>query len=358
MDVIDWLLEEEDASARYLTLRHVLGHPEDDPQVMAARGAIPGQPPARSILEAQWPAGYWMHPDIGYSPRHKATMWQVIFLSALGAPRPASIDRACAYMLEHSRLPDGRFTALASDRQAAASRSAHVDTTTQGTFLCLNGNLVRALFRLGYADPRRQESLEALAGMLLRAGPRCETCDRVADGDAGPRCVYGTIKALGALVQVPESGRSPRVQAATRAAITFLTRSEGEVLGRLTLLADTYGSETVPGPLGHDLGFPLDNRADLLEALEVLALAGAGPSSGVEAALAIIHHKQRADGRWPLDYVPGNTWANFGQVGQPNKWVTIRALQVLELWSSFYPYSPQSTNPISKGGTISFSNRS
>ena len=116
MDVLAWLLEEENPSARYLALRHVLGQAEEDPQVAAARAAIPTCPPARTILEAQWPAGYWMHPGAGYSPRHKATIWQVIFLSALRAPRTAAIDRACAYLLAHSRLPDGRFTASDADR--------------------------------------------------------------------------------------------------------------------------------------------------------------------------------------------------------------------------------------------------
>ncbi len=342
MDLITWLLEEENPAARYLALRHILGRPGDDAQVTATRAAIPGHPPARLILEAQWPAGYWMHPGVGYSPRHKATIWQVIFLSALGAPRTAAIDRACAYVLEHSRLPDGRFTASAADRGAAGP--------ARGTFLCLNGSLVRAFLQLGYADARVQESREALAGMVLHRGPRCETCDGVAGEEAsGPRCVYGTIKALGALARLPENQRSPLVQAAIRAAITFLTGSAGDIEGGLRLLAGTSGRAAGRGLGGQNFGVPLDSQADLLEALAVLALAGAGPSPGVEAALAIVRHKQGADGRWPLDYAPENTWAGFGEVGQPSKWVTIRALQALELWSGFYPYPPQRTSPISKG---------
>ncbi len=342
MDVLAWLLEEENPAARYLALRHILGRPEDDAQVTAARATIPSHPPARPILEAQWPAGYWMHPDVGYSPRHKATLWQVSFLAAMGAPRTAAIDRACAYVLEHSRLPDGRFTASAADRTVAGA--AH------GTFLCLNGSLVRALFQLGYDDARVRGSLEALARMVLHRGPRCETCDRVASEEApGPRCAGGAIKALGAFAQGPESERSPRVEAAIGAAIRFLTGSEGEAERGLPLLAGTSHRAAAGGQEGHGFGFPLDSRADLLEALEVLALAGAGPSPGVEAALAIVRHKQGTDGRWPLDYTPENTWAGFGKVGQPSKWVTFRALQVLELWSGFYPYPPHRTSPISKG---------
>ena len=34
--------------------------------------------------------------------------------------------------------------------------------------------------------------------------------------------------------------------------------------------------------------------------------------------------------RWALEYTPDNTWATFGQLGQPNKWVTLRALGALK----------------------------
>lgn len=335
MEVKRWLLEEENPSARYLTLRHILGEPEDDPRVTAARAAIPDYPPARAILEAQWPAGYWMHPDVGYSPRHKATVWQVIFLSALGAPLNGPIERASAYVLEHSRLPDGRFTARGTDRTAAILPMAG------GTFLCLNGSLVRALLRLGHAGPRLAESVEALAGMLLGGGPRCEGCDRQAAGSSmgpeqatAPPCIYGTVKALGAFAEVQEGQRSQRVRAAVSAGITLLTGqgSSGEDGPRL--LAGTYRAGTAAGAQAHRFGFPPDHRADLLEALEVLARLGAGPSPIAEAALDAVHRKQDAVGRWPLEYTPENMWASFGDIGQPNKWVTIRALQVLALWSA------------------------
>jgi hypothetical protein len=57
MGLVDWLLEEESPSARYRALRHVLDQPEQDPQLASARAAILSHPPARTILEAQWPTG-------------------------------------------------------------------------------------------------------------------------------------------------------------------------------------------------------------------------------------------------------------------------------------------------------------
>lgn len=325
MDVMRWLIEEENPSARYLALRHLVGRPQDDPEVTAARAAIPGSPPARAMLEAQWPAGYWMHPDVGYSPRHKATAWQVIFLATLGAPLTSAIDRACTYLLEHARLPDGRFTAYAADMAGSG--------TPQGTFLCLNGSLVRALFDLDYVDSRREESLEALAGLLLAGGPRCESCDQAKA--AGAPCIYGIIKALGAFGRVVEARRSSQVQAATRAGVALLTTEAGTAGESTPLLAGTYRSTAGPGPQEHRFGFPADHRTDLLEALEALAHVGAPPSPAVETALAIVRHKRGNDGTWLLEYMPENMWTDVGTIGRPNKWVTIRALQALELWSAF-----------------------
>jgi len=83
--VLRWLLEPDNPSARYLTLRTLLGRSDQEDDVLAARAAIPRTPPARAILQAQYPAGYWIKPDRGYSPRYKATIWQLIFMADLGA---------------------------------------------------------------------------------------------------------------------------------------------------------------------------------------------------------------------------------------------------------------------------------
>jgi hypothetical protein len=49
-------------------------------------------------------------------------------------------------------------------------------------------------------------------------------------------------------------------------------------------------------------------------------------------AIEAVLSKQDEIGRWALGHTPANTWARFGTVGQPNKWVTLRALRVLKHW--------------------------
>ena len=316
-DPLPWLLESENPSARYLALTALLGHPPDDPEVLAARQAIPGWGAARAMLDAQWPEGYWIAPGVGYSPKYKSTVWQVIVLAALGAPRTPAIERACDYVLGESRLPDGRFSAK---------------TTEQGAIPCLGGNVLRALVQFGFEDPRVEASLDALAKMALRDGYRCRYNALQAPDGAWPQrmrdglpCAWGAIKALGAFAEVPEAQRSPALREAIEAGIALLLDgnfTEGD-----------FPTATEPSPLWQQFGFPLGYTCDLLEALEVLGNLGAELGAQLAPALKLVRSKRDAEGRWTLEHTLDNTWAQFGELGEPNKWVTLRALRVLKLWA-------------------------
>jgi hypothetical protein len=315
---LPWLLEPENPSVRYLALTGLLDRPADDPEVQAARSAIPQWGPARAILDAQWPEGYWMAPGIGYSPKYRATVWQVIFLAALGAPRTEAIDRACLYVLDHSRLPDGRFSAY---------------KTAKGAVVCLGGNLLRAMLQLGYEDPRLGESLEVLAGMVGRDGFRCRfNAAGVNQGPPPPSmgdglpCAWGAIKALGAFAQIPAGRRSRAVREAIEAGMAFLLGGD--------LAAGGYPAAKRPSPLWRQFGFPLGYTSDLLEALHVLDQLGAGSDPRLATAVEVVLSKRGESGSWALAYTPKGTWADFGSLGQPNKWVTLCALRALRGWHS------------------------
>lgn len=320
-DPLPWLLEESNPSARYLALREAMGLPEDCAEVQQAQAAIAGFEPVRRILEAQYPQGYWMHPGVGYGPKYRATVWQLIFLAALGlSGREEAIKRGCDYVLEHSRLPDGRFT-------------AHKDQS--GAILCLNGNLLRALTRFGYGThPLVVESYRALAGQMIRDRLRCRSnapAPRPRRMSDGRPCAWGAIKALGALLALPPEMRgSAQMAEALEIGVRFLLEYD-------LASADYPTAQDGQGisPLWHKLGFPLGYSSDILEALEVLALARRGDGAErpfLKAALDVVLAKQDEEGRWPLEQTPGQTWASFGRVGRPNKWVTLRALKSLKSW--------------------------
>jgi hypothetical protein len=253
---------------------------------------------------------------VGYSPKYKATVWQVTYLAALGMPRTEAVDRACACVLQDSRLPDGRFSA----KKAAL-----------GAIACLGGNLLRALMQLGCEDPRVAESVQALAEMVLRDGYRCRyNAQRDGNGDWPTRmrdglpCAWGAIKVLSAFAGLPEDERSPAVREATEAGVTLLLGSD--------LASGHYPTATEPSPLWQQFGFPLGYSSDLIEALEVLGRLGVEPGPQLAPALDVMRSKRTGSGRWILEHTPENTWAGFGKVGEANKWVTLRALRALKQW--------------------------
>ena len=284
-DPLSWLLEPENPSARYLTLRHLLSRSEEDPETATARAAILAAEPAASILAAQWPEGYWVKPDRGYSPKYRATVWQLLFLAQLGAPSDTRIRRACEFVWTHSRRADGLFT----PHQRPALRELGL----------LNGALIWALTHFGYAtDSRMAEVVAGLATLPLT---------RLLDAEGAPAVVW-LLRGLQSLPELPPSLTPFRQQA-------------------LDFLVD--GLPPPPDSPWWRLTFPLTDVIDVVEVVSVLLHSQRWEDSRVEATRMEVGAQQR-DGRWPLERVPGKTWGTFGTVGEANKWVTIRVLQVLQ----------------------------
>ncbi|MFQ6057467.1 MAG: nitrogen fixation protein NifH [Anaerolineae bacterium] len=301
-DPTDWLLEPENPSVRYRTLTELLNRPQDDPEVIAARAAITTSKPVSQILAAQYPEGYWIKPDRGYSPKYKATVWQVMFLADLAVSPSESIARACEYVLDNSRLDDGRFT-------------AHKYART-GAIVCLNGNLVRALIHFGYGDdPRLGEALDGLVALIEERAFQCHYNHHLA-------CAWGAIKALSAFAALPPAHRTPAIEAAIGRGVDFLLSYD--------LAEADYPNEWGVSPLWFRFGFPLGYTSDILEALEVLTALGIRDHPRLEPAMDLVLGKQDEQGRWPLEYTPGKMWTSFGKKGEPSKWVTLRALRVLK----------------------------
>jgi hypothetical protein len=304
-ELLAWLLERENPSARYLTLTKVLGRALGDPDVAAARAAIPDANPARAILDAQFAgSGYWIKPDVGYSPKYRATVWQVIFLAQLGAPPIEAIRRACDYVLDHSRRLTDRRDNL--DGRFVAGKAARTAVN------CLNGNLLWALAALGHGDdPRTVEAREATARAILKRGFACHY-------NGNLPCAWGAVKALRAFLELPSGERSTAVATAIKQGV--------ELLLGVPLLKATYPTSSHTSDRWFKLGFPLAYRSDVLEAMTILAQSGHARHPHVQACVEWLLSKQDTSGRWALEQVPGKTWSSFGQVGQPNKWVTLRAL--------------------------------
>jgi len=135
-DPLPWLLEEDNASVRHLSLLHLLDRSREDPEVIEASAAAMTSDPIAAILKAQEPEGYWQKPGPGYATKYRGTVWQLMFLDQLGAdgddPR---VVAACEYVLRHSQAENGGFGASgssAANKPPPSSASTTLTTRTVG----------------------------------------------------------------------------------------------------------------------------------------------------------------------------------------------------------------------------------
>jgi hypothetical protein len=330
MTPLAWLLEPDPVNpgVRYFALTDLLGYAADDPQVIEARRAVMATGPVPAILYNQRPDGRWGDESgSGYYPKYTGTIWSLIFLAQLGAdgsdPR---VRQAGEYVLQHTQSKYGGLS---------------VDGKPSGLIHCLQGNLLAALLDLGWqGDERIALALDWLARSIIGTGiAPAEQQDAPVryyrSGNSAPGfvcaannhmpCAWGAVKAMLALSKVRESARTPAIQAAIRQGVDFL-------FGRNPALADyPTGYATKPNQSWFRFGYPIGYVTDVLQNLEVLTNLGFGADPRLRPAIELVLSKQDREGRWKLEYTyNGKTWVDIEEKGKPSKWVTLRALRVLQ----------------------------
>jgi len=323
---LTWLLEPDPPGVRYLALRDLLGCPEEDADLLAARQDAYGRGPLAETLAAMHPDGYWASPGPGYLPKYRSTVWAIQLLAQTGGdiaddPR---IAQACAYLLDQALTPGGQLSASGAP---------------SGTADCLQGGLLWALLRLGSSDPRLELAFEWMArtvtGEGLAPNSEREAPARYYAGKCGPLfacgsndkkpCGWGAAKVMLAFGLWPEAKRSPVVQRAIQQGVDFLFSVDPATA------AYPSGYSAKPSGNWWKFGFPVFYVSDLLQIVEALVGLGYGRDARLANALQAIRDKQDAQGRWALEYdYSGKTWSDFGLKKQPNKWVTLRAARVLK----------------------------
>ncbi|MCC6386634.1 MAG: nitrogen fixation protein NifH [Dehalococcoidia bacterium] len=319
-----WLLEPADPGVRYLALRDLVPGTSAG-ELAAARRAAHTDGPIATILDAMEGPGFWAAAGPGYNPKYRSTVWSVVLLAQLGAhvDEDVRIERACAYLLEHAMAPGGQFSG---------------NGAPSGTVDCLHGNLCWALLELGTATDRLGLALDWLARSVTGDGiaPRTvrDAPVRYYSGKCGPGfacgsndglpCAWGAIKVMRALARWPESERTPAARAAIARGLEFLLATDPATAAYPT------GYSAKPSRNWWKFGFPVFYISDILETVEVVAALGHGRDPRLANAIDAVVNKRAPDGTWMLEYdYAGKTWIDVGPKGQPNKWVTLRALSAL-----------------------------
>ena len=336
--VLDWLLDPEDPPVRYQALRSLVGLPLDHREVVRARRAVLDWPPVQSILHQQNADGSWRDPEAPYQPTYTASFWTLMLLAYVGLDRSDErIVRAVEHVFRFQR-PDGGF-AMAGDVGAnwhyeaavkwntargrpAPARDAHVqDYLRQSTFSCLTGNLVAALWRLGFGeDERTRRAVDWLVEIQnVDGGWLCPYWRPHARDKHG--CFMGTICALEGMSEIPGARRPHAVSAGIERGVEFL------LLHRL-YRADHHNWKVID-ERWLTLGFPRYYRYDILRGAWVLRRLGIRDGRMTDA-LNVLREKRQPDGRWLLEVPPrGRLSAQLGTKGRPSKWVTWMALEAL-----------------------------
>jgi hypothetical protein len=324
--VMDWLLDPASPGVRYLALRDLVGLKADDPALAAARKAAHEKGPIATVLAEMQPEGYWVRPGYGYNPKYRSIVWSLIMLSQLGgsSTEDERIGQACSYLLGHNLQKQGQFT-------CTGGPSGPVD--------CLQGNMLSALVRLGYDDPRLVKSYEWMARTVTGEGmaPNTEPdaplryytykCGPTfACGANGKKaCAWGAVKVMMAFAAWPADRRTPLIKRAIRQGADFLLGPDPATAKYPTR------TDSKPSRTWWQFGFPVFYATDILQIVEALVELGYGSDPRLANALELVRSKQDAEGRWALEYdYAGKTWVDFGPKHEPNPWVTLRAMRVLK----------------------------
>src|SRR5579872_7169617 len=108
--VINWLLEENQPSVRYLALTELLGKPESDSEVKSAKRNIVKVGWAKEILDKQLPGGFWYHEKSLFNPIYIATFWMLLILSDLGVTKEEpKVAKASELWMKRNATKDGGF---------------------------------------------------------------------------------------------------------------------------------------------------------------------------------------------------------------------------------------------------------
>lgn len=334
-DTLEWLLEPDNPAVSVLTRRILLGE-VDSTETLAVWARRNEYPPVAAILEAQHADGSWDTPARDYQ-KYGGSLWQIVFLGDLWADGDdARVRRAADYAFSRQK-DDGAWSANPRARYFMP---------------CLTANVGRGLARMGWAgDERVITALGALADGYKRLG--FLGCSDMQPMSLNGYCHMLAPKTLLFLAEIPRDlwpeGASdlcdacvvalrdkhvhqslPREFDKFKAEVWPVPASQRES-ARVQFIAQHqplhYGDK--PGWLR--FGFPLSYNSDALEALA--ALMGVGETARPEYGDALDAVRSSADDRmrWTLrTSFNGKMIGSVEAKGKPSKWLTLRALQVLQ----------------------------
>ncbi len=310
--VIGWLLD-SDPSIRWQVMRDLIGAPADE--VAAERVKVATEGWGAQLLALQAADGRWA--GAAWNRGWDSTMYVLMLLRDFGLdPTSEQARRSVDLVRDHVTWKDCGPPECNDNPFFAGELEP-----------CINGQVgaVGAYFGQdvrGIVD-------RLLIEQLPDGGWNCE-----AENGSTRSSFNTTICVLEALLEYElRFGSSPEVTTARLRGQEYLLerrlfrrRSTGEVIER-----DRKG-----GAAWTRFAFPTWWHYDVLRGLEYLRRAGVAPDLHVAEAIDLVASRRDRDGRWPLETrYPGKMPIEMDEgEGRPSRWITLRALRVLNWYSA------------------------
>jgi hypothetical protein len=296
--VIDWLLD-SDPSIRWQVMRDLTGAPSN--VVAAERSRVSLEGWGAEVLDRQRPDGQWG--DGVDTPFWWTNMYTLVFLRDLGIDPASARARAAIDLVQGNVTWGPEF-----------GNSPFFEGEVEP---CINGRVVALGAYFGVRSDRLVDRL--LGEQLADGGWNCE-----AERGSVRSSFHTTICVLEGLLAYEHAfGTTPAVTDARR-------RGEAYLLDRGLLRRLSTGE--IIDRAWTRLAFPPLWHYDVLRALDYLRDARVRPDARIEEAAGTVRERRGVDGRWPLDVRHDDTLYEdlAGAVGEPNRWITLRARRVLE----------------------------
>jgi hypothetical protein len=270
--VIEWLLEDDQPSVKYLALRGVLDKSENDSDVQMARKSLAKSGFAKQILDKQLPSGTWYHDKSLFNPTFETTFWMLLILSDFGLTKEdPRVDKAAQLWMQRNATKDGGFNSSSVNAERG--------------HLCITGNAARMLVNFGYEDNAKvKKSFDWIVDNAAEKGGW--SCWNFGSKRSGR--TLDSWEPLSAFAAYPRQKWTRRMKdACERGAEFFLDRE-----------LHKQGARFEPWFRFH---YPVHYYYDILVGLDCLTALGYAEDKRLDYAVSLLKEKRRADGLWNLD---------------------------------------------------------
>jgi hypothetical protein len=310
--IVKWLLD-ADPSIRWQVMRDLTDAPSVIVEAERTRVALEGW--GALLLDQQRSDGQWG--DGLATPFWWSNLYTLIFLRDLGVDPTSPGVRAAIERVRHHVTWGPGF-------EDSPFFEGEVEP-------CINGRVVALGAYFGVRSDQLVDRL--LTEQLEDGGWNCE-----AERGSVRSSFHSTICVLEGLLAFEQAfGVTPSVSEARKSAHQYLLDRR---LRRRLSTGEVIKDRKADQPWTH-FAFPPLWHYDVLRALDYLRAAEVPPDARVEEAVAIVRERRQDDGRWLLDVRHKNTVHEemAGPVGAPNRWITLRALRVLDWYARPDPTS-------------------